>query len=373
MPELGAPARIPLSEPTIGALEARYVRECMDENWIAANGRFVRELEALFAEIHGQPTAVSTVSGTAALHLGMVELGVGPGDEVIVPALTFVATANAVRYTGAMPVFVDVDPVTYTIDPAAVAAAITPRTRALVAVHLYGHPADMDSLGEIARQHRLAIVEDAAEALGSIHRGRRCGTIGDIGCFSFNGNKAITAGGGGMVIASDPARLEHIRHLSRQGRQPDTREYLHDEIAFNYTLSNLHAAIGLAQLERLDELVDRRRAIAARYASAIAEVPGLTFCEQAPWARSNFWLMSVLVDERAYGRSRRQLMGELDRAGIDSRPLFTPLPDIGAYRDTAAVDIPVSRRLHDRGLSLPSSASLAEADQERVIAELLTR
>jgi perosamine synthetase len=366
-------ARIPLSEPALGETEARYLRQCVDENWVAAGGRFVRELEALFADIHGCPDAVSTSSGTAALHLAIVELGLGPDDEVLVPALTFVATANAVRYAGATPVFVDSDPVTYTIDPSDAAAKVTARTRALIAVHLYGHPADMDALGEVAHRHSLAIVEDATEALGSRYRGRPCGTIGDVGCFSFNGNKLVTAGGGGMVLATDPGRLEHIRHLSLQGRQPGTLEYLHDEVGFNYALSNLHAAVGLAQLERLEDLLARRRMLAARYAAAVAPVAGLTFCAEAPWAQSSFWLMSVLVDRAAYGRSREQLMEALGGAGIDSRPFFTPLPDVAAHYGDTVSDIPVARRLHAEGLSLPSSTHLQTADQDRVLAELLAR
>jgi perosamine synthetase len=370
MPELAPLARIPLSEPTMGEAEAIYLRECVEENWVAGRGRFVRELEELFAVLHGCPAAVSTASGTAALHLAMVELGVGPGDEVLVPALTFVATANAVRYTGATPVFVDVDPITYTIDPAHAAASVSERTRAILAVHLYGHPADMDALCALARTHELAIVEDAAEALGARYRGQPCGTIGDIGCFSFNGNKLITAGGGGMLLARDPRRLEHMRHLTLQGREPGSSEYLHDEIAFNYVLSNLHAAVGLAQLERLEQMLAHRRALAERYAEALAGAPGLTFCGEASWAHANFWLMSVLVDAEQ-GRSRERLMDCLEDAGIQARPFFTPLPDVGAYHDARRADVPVARRLHAQGLSLPSSASLTESDQDRVLARLL--
>ena len=354
----------------MGESEASYLRECVEENWVASNGRFVREFEALFADVHGCPAAVSTTSGTAALHLAMVELGVGPGDEVLVPALTFVASANVVRYVGATPIFVDVDPVTYTIDPSHAAAKVTERTRAIVAVHLYGHPADMDAICALARTHGLAVIEDAAEALGARFRGRRCGTIGDIGCFSFNGNKLITAGGGGMLLANEPDRLEHMRHLSLQGRQPGSSEYLHDEVAFNYALSNLHAAIGLAQLERLEDLLARRRALAWRYAELLDSTPGLTFCAQAPWACSNFWLMSVLIDAE-HARSREQVMAALADRAIQSRPFFTPLPDTAAYRNARLADVPVARRLHSQGLSIPSSASLTEADQDRVLVELL--
>jgi perosamine synthetase len=362
--------RIPLSEPTVGEREAEYLRQCVEENWVASKGRFVREFEELFAHIHGRPAAVSTVSGTAALHLAMIALGIGPGDEVLVPALTFVASANAVRYVGARPVFVDVDPHTYTIDPAHAESLVNERTRALLVVHLYGHPGDMDALRVLADKHDFALVEDATEALGSLYRGRLCGTIGDIGCFSFNGNKLITAGGGGMVLAREEDRLEHIRNLTYQSRVAGTPEYRHDEVGFNYTLSNLHAAVGLAQLERLEQFLARRRTLAARYASGLAETPGLTFCAEESWARSNFWLMSVLVDREPHGRSREQVMAALERAGIESRPFFTPLSDIGAYDVENDAKVPVARRLHAQGLSLPSSAKLDARDQDRVIAEL---
>jgi perosamine synthetase len=364
--------RIPLSEPSLGEAEAANLRRCIDDNWAATGGRFTREFEQQFAELHGRPAAVSTTNGTAALHLALLELGVGAGDEVLVPALTFVASANAVCYTGAQPVFVDVDPVTYTMDPTDAARKLSARTKALMVVHLYGHPADMDALLTLARERDLAVLEDATEALGSRYRGRLCGTLGDIACFSFNGNKVITAGGGGMVLAADGERLEHIRHLTLQGREPGTREYAHDEVGFNYALSNLHAAVGLAQLQKLDALLASRRAAAARYAAALADVSDLTFCREAPWAESNFWLSSVLVDPSVQGRSREQLMQALEDAGIESRPFFTPLPDTRAYRsENLGSDFPVARRLHATGLSLPSSAALEEVDQDRVIAELV--
>lgn len=363
------PARIALSEPSIEGNEASYLAQCVEENWLAAKGRFVGEFESRFARIHGCPAAVSTTTGTAALHLAMVALGLGPGDEVLVPALTFVATANAVRYVGATPVMVDVDPAFFTIDPTSAAAAVTERTRALMAVHLFGHPADMDAIRDLAHRHDLAVVEDAAQALGSSYRGRRCGTIGEVGCFSFNGNKIVTAGGGGMVLCDNPRRLEQIRHLSFQGRRAGTHEYLHDEIGFNYALSNLHAAVGLAQLEQLERLVMRRRAMAARYAEALQGIAGLVFTAEPPWGYSNHWLMSVRIDAALYGRSREDVARALDRIGIDSRPFFTPLPDTEAHR--CAAHVPVARRLHDEGLILPSSSNLTEAAQDRVLAALL--
>lgn len=368
-----ASERVPLSVPTMGEREAEYLRACIDENWVASKGRFVRQFEELFASIHDHPQAVSAASGTAALHLACVALGLGPGDEVLVPALTFAASANAVLYTGATAVFVDVDPGTFTIDIEKAAAKLSARTRAIMVVHLYGHPADMDAVGELARSHDLAVIEDATEALGSRYRGRLCGTLGDVGCFSFNGNKVITAGGGGMVLARDQARLDHIRHLSLQSRVPGTSEYLHDGVGFNYALSNLQAAVGLAQLERLDEFVARRRTLADRYATELAGAPGLSFTVEASWSESNYWLMSVLVEPTAGARSREELMNALAVANIEARPFFTPLPQLEAYASTGSDpdDVPVSRDLHGRGVSIPSSASLDREQQDRVIAVLV--
>lgn len=365
-----APARVPLSEPSVGEAEAEYLRQCVEENWVASKGRFVDQFERLFASIHGHEQAVSTVNGTTALHLACVELGLGPGDEVLVPALTFAASANAVLYTGATPVFVDVDLRTYAIDVAHAAERISPRTRAMMVVHLYGHPADMDELLALARQHGLAVIEDATEALGSRYRDRLCGTLGDFGCFSFNGNKVITSGGGGMVLACDPDRLAHIRHLSLQARVPGTIEFHHDEIGFNYALSNLHAAVGLAQLERLDELLARRRMIAQRYERELQGVTDLRFSTEASWARSNYWLMSVQVNSSGGGRTRSEVMRSLIDGNIDARPFFTPLPLLAAYGSDGGGGFPVARDLHARGISIPSSASLEPEQQDRVIAAL---
>lgn len=357
-------SRIPLSVPSLGPAEAQYLMMCLDENALT-RGRFVSAFERAFAGFHGRPDAVSTSSGTAALHLAMVELGLGPGDEVIVPALTFVATANAVRYVGATPVFADVDAETYGITAETVRPCLSPATKAIIAVHLYGHPVDLHPLLELAREHGLAVVEDATEALGSHLRGRLCGTLADIGCFSFNGNKVMTTAGGGMLLA-DESRLAHIRHLALQAKQPG-REYLHDEIGFNYALSNVHAAIGLAQIEKLEDLLAARRHLAVRYAEGLVDVDGLAFCREASWATSNFWLMSVLVDEQQYGEGRDALAQRLEIAGIDSRPFFHPLPLLRPYVDFARGEFSTSRKLHARGLSIPSSASLSAADQDRVI------
>lgn len=358
--------RIPLSVPSLRGNESRYLQQCIADEWVATGGPFVRRFEAMFAQFVRRP-AVSVVNGTMALHLALVDLEVGPGDEVIVPALTFVATANPVRYVGATPVLADVDPQTYTLDPTAVERLITDRTRAIIPVHLYGHPADLERLRQICEPRQIAILEDATEALGSRCAGRHCGTIGTIGAFSFNGNKVITTGGGGMLVADTEERLRHLRHLTLQGRVPGSWEYLHDEVGYNAAMPNLAAAVGLAQMERLDELLTARRAIAARYAEALGDVPDLTFCSEASWAHSNFWLMSVLVDARSRGRTRQSLARNLAAAGIDSRPFFHPLGDLDLYRPLLRQDTPVARRLHAQGLSIPSSAELSVPDQVRVI------
>lgn len=358
--------------PSLGAAEAANLEACIAEGWVAARGRFVAEFEEEFATYHGAENAASTVNGTAALHLALVELGIGRGDDVIVPALTFIATANAVRYVHASPVFADVDPEAYGLDAASVAACIGPNTKAVIAVHLYGHPVDMDPIQELAAEHGIAVIEDATEALGSRYRGALCGTLGDIGCFSFNGNKVITSGGGGMLLARDPQRLAHLRHLSLQAPIRG-REYLHDEVGYNYALSNLHAAVGVAQFGRLDEMIARRRRIAERYAEGLQDVEGLRFSGETEWATSNFWLMSVLIDQDLYGESRTEVMQRLDDAGVDSRPFFSPLAALPLYREFRHADLSTTERLHAQGVCIPSSATLEEADQDRVIDLLRNR
>jgi perosamine synthetase len=355
--------RIPLSVPAFVGREAEYVQECLDTGWVSSKGRFVRDFEAAFAQRHGHAAAVSTGSGTAALHTALVELGIGPGDEVIVPALTFIATVNPVRYVGATPVFADIDPTTLTVDPAQIAARVTNRTKAIVVVHLYGQPADMDPILALG----VPVIEDATEALGSTYRGTLCGTIGQVGCFSFNGNKVITTGGGGMILARDSDRLEHMRYMTLQAREPGSTEYLHGDVGFNYVLSNMQAALGLAQIEGLDERLARKRAIHARYAEGLRDVPGIRVVNEPEWAQSNFWLNSVLIDPAAYGADRVELAARLDAEDIETRPFFHPIHQLPPYREFAPEPLPVSELMHAQGLSLPSSPMLAAEDQARVI------
>jgi perosamine synthetase len=364
-----ARARLPVAEPSLGERELLYVSECVLGGWVSSAGAFVDRFEAAFAEFCGTRHAVACSNGTAALHLALAALGVGAGDEVIVPSLTFVATANAVAYTGARPVFVDSEPRTWTLDPALVERAITPRTKAIVPVHLYGHPADLDPILELAAGHRLAVVEDAAEAHGARYKGRVVGGLGDVGVFSFYGNKIVTTGEGGMLVTDDGALAERLRLLRAHGMSPE-RRYWHPQLGFNYRLTNLQAALGVAQMERIDELVEAKRRIARLYAEGLAGVPGLTLPPEEPWATSVYWLYSVLVDAEAFGMGRDALMAALGEDGLETRPVFVPLHRQPLY--DAGERLPVAERLAATGLSLPSAVNLAD-EQVRRVAKAVAR
>lgn len=373
--------RIPLCEPEISGSEWTYVRECLDSGWVSSVGRFVTRFEELFAARLRAPGAVAVASGTAALHLALLASGVEPGDEVLLPALTFIAPANAVRYVGAWPRFIDVEPSHWQLDPECVRRFIERdcawedgtlvvrstgrRLRAILPVHILGHPVDMDPLLELTRRFGLVVIEDATESLGATYRGRPVGRIGDIACFSFNGNKLMTTGGGGMIVSDRPDWLDRARYLSTQARD-DTLEYVHGAIGYNYRLTNVQAAIGCAQLERIDEFLERKREIARCYADGLAHMKGLTPLGEAPWARSAFWLYTVRIDEAYSGRSSRGLIAELARHGIEARPLWQPL-DLSVPHRSSAASCPIALDAHRSGVSLPSSVGLSPTDQARVI------
>jgi perosamine synthetase len=297
---------------------------------------------------------VATSNGTTALHLALATLQIGPGDEVLVPDLTFVATANVVRYTGATPVLVDAHPVTWTLDPDDARRKLTPRTRAIIPVHVYGHPADLDPLLALARAHGLQVVEDAAEAHGARYKGRRVGGLGHVGAFSFYGNKIITTGEGGMVVTDDPALAERAAFLRDHAMDP-RRRYYHPEIGFNYRMTNIQAAIGCAQMEQAETILDRRKTIAAAYEAELAGVSGLTRPPAEPWAENVYWMYSVLV-EPAFGRDRDAVREGLRAHGVDSRPFFVPLHDLPPYR--SAAPFPVASALAAKGINLPSGTGL---------------
>lgn len=356
LPEAKEVQMIPVAEPELKGNELKYVTECVTTEWVSSLGKYVGAFEARMAEMCERRYALSVCNGTAALHLALVTLGIGPGDEVIVPSLTFVATANAVTYTGATPVFIDSEPTYWQMDTRLLEGLITERTKAIIPVDLYGHPVDMDAVLEVARRHNLYVVEDAAEAHGACYKGRPCGALGDMSCFSFYGNKVITTGEGGMILTDDEALYEHAKLLRDHAMSPTDR-YYHPEVGFNYRLTNIQAAIGLAQLERMDEFVALKRRNARCYAERLADVPGITLAPEAPWAQNVYWMYSILIDPD-YPLSRQELMAGLKARGVDSRPFFHAIHTMPCHLHEFC--LPVAEDLAVRGLNLPSSVKLTE-------------
>ncbi len=351
------PDFIPVYTPVLNGREEKYVLDAVRSGWISSLGSYVTRFEEAFARFCDVPHAVSVSNGTVAIHLALHALDVGPGDEVIVPSLTFIATANAVHYTGATPIFADVDAVTWCIDPTDVRRRITPRTRAILPVHLYGHPAPMAALQALADEHDLLLIEDAAEAHGAEIAGRRVGGMGRIATFSFYANKIITTGEGGMLTTADEALAARCRMLRDHAMPPD-RRYWHDEVGFNYRMTNLQAAVGVAQMERIDSFIRRKRELAALYREGLAGIPGVTFAAELPGCTNVYWMVSVLV-EAPYALSRDELIPALRTHGIDSRPFFHPLDTLPPY--LSAEPRPVAWHLSQCGLNLPSSPALTDA------------
>jgi perosamine synthetase len=357
-------APIPVAQPFLGGNEAKYVNDCLDTGWVSSIGRYVEEFESQFAEYCDVRYAVSCNSGTSALHLALTALGVGPGDEVLVPSMTYVATANAVRYCGATPVFVDSQPDTFNIDPEDIERRVTPRTRGIIAVHLYGHPADMRAIGDIARRHAIFAVEDAAEAHGARCGPARVGSLADIGTFSFFGNKIMTTGEGGMVTTDDPELNRRLRLYRGQGMDPD-RRYWFEVVGFNYRMTNIQAAIGVAQLEMIETHLMRRMSVATWYDRHLAPLRhALRLPVRKPWAQPVNWLYTVVVTPPA-AVARDDLIVRLAADGIETRPTFVPVHTLPPYRDPA-VSLPIAEGLGAHGLSLPTYAGLTENDVEYV-------
>jgi perosamine synthetase len=353
--------RIPVAAPVLAGREREYVLDCLDTTWISSSGRYVQAFEEGFAEFCGTRHAIACCNGTVAVHLALMAAGVGPGDEVIVPTLTYVASANPILYQGATPVFVDSEPDTWNMDPDAVAASITPRTKAIVVVHLYGHPVDMDPIVAVARSHSVAVVEDAAEAHGAEYKGRRTGALGDVSTFSFYGNKIITTGEGGMVLCDDDKLATQIRQLRGQGQDPQ-RRYWFPVVGFNYRMTNVAAAIGLGQLEMIDWHVGRRREVAAWYREELGDVAGLRLSPEAQWARNAFWISCLLLEDGGEPE-RDALMAELGARGIETRPFFYPVHTLPMYLgNDGRGAFPVAESLAARGINLPSGAGLTRDD-----------
>lgn len=376
------PEPIPLCVPEIRGNEWKYVKECLDGNWVSSVGAFVERFERDVAAAVGGRHAIATVNGTAALHVALLAAGVRPDDEVLVSTLTFIAPANAIRYVGAWPVFVDAEPDYWQMDVAKALEflergclwregklynrATGRRVSALLPVHILGHPVDMAPLVAAARKYGLALVEDATESLGASYRGARVGHLGDLACFSFNGNKLLTTGGGGMVVTDNPAWAGRVRYLTTQAKD-DPVEYVHGEIGYNYRLTNLQAAMGVAQLEQLDAYVAAKRRIATSYRAALEGMPGITTMPEAEWARSAFWMYTILVDEASFGLDSRALMRKLAQHAVQTRPLWEPLHRSGAHAGAFATDCTVADHLYRVALSLPCSVGLSPEAQERVI------
>lgn len=353
----------PVAEPDIEEKEWKYVSDCVLSGWVSSGGAYVKRFEEMFAEYCGTKYAVSTSNGTTALHLSLLAHGIGPGDEVIVPTLTFIATANAVRYTGAEPVFVDSELATWNIDPEKIEERITEKTRAIIPVHLYGHPAQMDEILAIARRHQLVVIEDAAEAHGALYRGRRVGGIGDMGIFSFFGNKIVTTGEGGMVVTDDRKAAEKMRVLRDHGMDPQ-RRYWHTVLGYNYRLTNLQAALGVAQMERIEDILLRKRKNAHTYSEVLATVPGVTVPGEQQWARNVFWLYSILIEPEQYGMSRDALMECLRERGVETRPVFLPVHSQPVY--DLPGQFPVAQYISQHGVSLPSSSRLHQEEVRKL-------
>jgi len=358
---------IPVAAPALIGNEKKYVMDCLDSSWISSNGQYIERFESAFAEFCGAKHALSCANGTVALHLALLALGIGPGDEVIVPTFTYVATANAVMYCGAKPVFIDSEAETWNLDPALLEECISSHTKAIIVVHLYGHPVDMDAVMHVAHKHGLFVVEDAAEAHGAEYKGRRVGSIGDISTFSFYGNKIITTGEGGMVITNDDELASKVRQLKGQGMDPN-RRYWFPIVGYNYRMTNIEAAIGLAQLEKVDWHISQRRRIAAQYIENLKDNSGISFQIEEPWAHNVYWMTSVVLEE---GIPRDIVMKMLLEVGIETRPFFYPLHTLPMYLELVKEkSFPISERLARQGMNLPSSALLSEEDVTFVTGQL---
>lgn len=362
---------IALHQPEFAGNEWAYVKDCLDTGWVSSVGAYVDRFERMLAEACGVAHAVAVVNGTAALHVALLLAGVRRGDEVLLPSLTFIATANAVHYVGALPHFVDADAGRLGLDPAALdhwlgevaeAGADGPRNRltgrriaAIVPMHAFGLPVDMDALAKVAERWHLPVVEDAAESLGSLYKGRPCGSFGLLAAVSFNGNKIVTTGGGGAVLTNDAALAKRAKHLTTTAKQPHAWEFVHDEIGFNYRLPNINAALGCAQLERLDDMVARKRALAGRYRDAFAGMDGVRFVVEPAECTSNYWLNAIVADD---GSLRDPLLAAAVAAGFQVRPAWRPMHLLPMYADCPRAPLPVTEALGRRLINLPSSACL---------------
>ena len=358
---------IPVCEPLIDEKELAYVVDCLRTNWISSKGKYIEAFEEGFADYCGCKYGIATTSGTTALHLALTSIDIGPGDEVIVPAFTMIATVFAVIYTGAKPVLVDAEPATWNIDHTKIEGKITDKTRVILPVHIYGHPCEMKAIMEIAEKYNLWVVEDAAEAHGAEYRGKKAGCLGHISCFSFYANKIITTGEGGMVVTNEANIAQKARLLKDLAFSPEKR-FLHTEIGFNYRMTNIHAAIGLAQLEKIDDLVVARRHNAHYYNSLLKDIPGITLPVEKEKAKNVYWMYGILI-ENEFGLSRDELMVKLKEKGIETRAFFYPMHQQPVFQKMDLFKggkYPVAENLAQKGLYLPSGSGLKKEEIEQI-------
>ncbi len=363
------PERLPVCEPHFWGNEKRYVVDALDTGWISSAGDYLTKFEQAFARACGVDHGIGVFNGTVALHLGLLAAGVKPGDEVIVGDFTMMSPVFAVLYCGAKPVFVDAEADTWCMDTAAIEKKITPRTRAILAVHIYGHPCDMDAINTVAKKHGLAVIEDAAEAHGALVRGKVVGGLSDVACFSFYANKIVTTGEGGMVVTNRGDLAAHLRAHKNLCFGQGLQRFVHEDVGFQYRMTNIQAAIGLGQVEHLGAAVERKRTIAKAYDSLLAGVPGLTLPVEKPWAKNVYWVYGILVDPD-FGMTRDQLAAKLAEQGIETRPFFVGMHLQPVLREhlVPGEAFPVSKRLGETGLYLPSFMHMKDSDIERVAA-----
>jgi perosamine synthetase len=360
---------IPLARPDLSPRETAYVTDAIETSWISSTGPYLERFESEFAEICGTRHALAVSNGTVALHLALLGLGIGPGDEVIVPSLTYIASVNAVTYVGARPVFVDVDPVTWCLDPTAVTSAVTSRTKAIMAVHLYGQPADMDALRSIRNANSLHVIEDAAEAPLATYGDRPTGGLGDVATFSFYGNKILTSGEGGALTSDDDDLTARMKLFRGQGMDLN-RRYFFPVIGYNYRLTNIAAALLCAQMERRHELIERRTAVFARYTEGLRNIPGVDLQAEVAGQTRAPWLYSVLVGD-GFGRTRDELAAALSEHEIETRPFFIPVHTLPPYASAPdRLDLPVTMRLARQGINLPTYSQMTDAEVDRVCAAI---
>lgn len=360
--------KIPVAQPNFCGNEKKYVMDCVDTTWVSSAGKYVNEFEAKFAEFCNADHAISCCNGTVALHLPLLAYGIKEGDEVIMPALTYIATCNAVKYVNATPVFVDVDPETWNIDPNKIEEKITEKTKAIIVVHLYGNPVDMDAVMAIAKKHNLIVIEDAAEAHGALYKGRKVGCIGDVGTFSFFGNKIITTGEGGMIVCNDDKLNELMRLYKGQGVDPQKR-YWHILVGYNYRMTNIEAALGLAQLENIEHHISLRKEIMKKYEEYLKPVADKIEFQKVDEQNSSIYWMVSLMFKDTVALDRDDIMVKMQEAGIETRPVFYVINDMPPYKSDEK--FPIASKVASRGINLPTFGTITDEEIKYVCDSLI--